>query len=63
MAYALGRRVEYYDQPTIRAIAREAAANDYRISSFILGVVKSDAFQRKRAEPVDTEDAPAVHEP
>ena len=52
MAFALGRRVEYYDQPTIRAIASAAEKNDYRMSSFILGVVKSDAFRMKRAEPV-----------
>jgi hypothetical protein len=45
MAYALGRRIEYSDMPAIRAIAREAAANDYRISSFISGVVESAAFQ------------------
>jgi len=45
MAYALGRRIEYFDMPSIRAIAREAAANDYRISSFISGVVESAAFQ------------------
>ena len=48
MAYGLGRRVEYYDKPTVRAIADEAATNDYRISSFVLGVVKSDAFQMKK---------------
>jgi hypothetical protein len=52
LAYALGRRVEYFDQPTIRAIVRAAEANDYRMSSFILGAIKSDAFQMKRAEPV-----------
>ncbi len=50
MAYALGRRVEYYDKPTIRAITAEAEANDYRMSSFILGVVNSAAFQMRRAE-------------
>jgi len=50
MAYALGRRIESYDQPTIRAIAAEAEKNDYRISSFILGVVTSRAFQMKRVE-------------
>ena len=49
MAYALGRRVEYLDQPTVRAIVREAAKNDYRISSFVLGVVTSDAFRMKQA--------------
>jgi len=51
MAYALGRRVEYYDQPTVRAIAKNAEASNYRISSFILGVVKSDAFRMRRVEP------------
>jgi hypothetical protein len=51
MAYALGRRVEYYDQPTIRAIARNAEAGNYKMSSFILGVVKSDAFRMRRVVP------------
>ncbi|MDP2388845.1 MAG: DUF1592 domain-containing protein, partial [Acidobacteriota bacterium] len=50
MAYALGRRVEYYDQPTIRAIAKSAEASNYKLSSFVLGVVKSDAFRMKRVE-------------
>jgi hypothetical protein len=48
MAYALGRRVEYYDNPTIRRIEHSAAANDYRFSDFVLGIVKSDAFRMKR---------------
>jgi hypothetical protein len=48
LAFAMGRRVEYYDQPTIRAIAREAESNDYRLSSFILGVVTSGPFQMAR---------------
>jgi hypothetical protein len=55
MAYALGRRVEYFDQPAIRAIARTAEANQYKMSSFILGVIKSDAFQLRRAEPTATQ--------
>ena len=57
MAYALGRRIEYYDKPTVRAIARDAEDNDYRMSSFILGVVKSRAFQMSRAESVVEEGA------
>jgi uncharacterized protein DUF1592/uncharacterized protein DUF1588/uncharacterized protein DUF1585/uncharacterized protein DUF1587/uncharacterized protein DUF1595 len=57
LAYALGRRVEYFDQPAVRAIARAAEADGYRLSSFILGVVKSSAFQMKQAEPVATEAA------
>ena len=48
LSYAMGRRVEYYDQPTIRAIDRVAEANDYRMSSLILGVVRSDPFQMMR---------------
>ena len=48
MAYAVGRRAEYYDQPTIRAIAREAEANGYKMSSFVMGVVKSPAFRMSR---------------
>jgi hypothetical protein len=51
MAYALGRRVEYYDQPSVRAIAKGAAAGGYKLSAFVLGVVTSDAFRMKRAEP------------
>ena len=49
MAYALGRRIEYYDQPVVREIARTAEKNEYRLSSFILGVIRSDAFQMKQA--------------
>ena len=54
MAYALGRRVEYYDQPTIRAVAAKAAQNGNRFSSYVLGIVNSGAFQMARAEPAVT---------
>jgi mono/diheme cytochrome c family protein len=47
MTYALGRRVEYYDMPTVRAIVRDAAQHDYKLSSFVLGIVNSPAFRRK----------------
>ena len=57
MAYALGRRIENYDQPTVRAIAKQGGTEGNRMSAFILGVVKSDAFQRKRSEPPATTDA------
>ena len=52
MTYALGRRVEVNDQPTVRRIAREAKRDDYRLSSFIVGVVLSDAFRMKQAAEV-----------
>ncbi len=50
MSYALGRRVEYYDMPAIRQIVRDAEENDYRISSFVLGVANSAAFKMAKAE-------------
>jgi len=55
MAYAVGRRIAYYDMPTIRTITRDAAKNNNRFSSLVLGIVKSPAFQMsKAAEPVTT---------
>jgi len=44
LAYALGRRIEYYDEPAVRSIVRDAAAHEYRWSSIILGIVKSPTF-------------------
>ena len=57
MAYALGRRLAYYDMPAVREIVREAAADDYRVSAFILGVATSDAF-RMKAGPVRVDESP-----
>ncbi len=45
MTYALGRRVEFYDMPAVRQTVRDAAKSEYRMSAFILSVVKSPAFQ------------------
>jgi hypothetical protein len=50
LTYAIGRRVEYVDMPAVRAIVREAAKNDNRMSSFILGVVNSAAFRMAKIE-------------
>ena len=44
LAYALGRRLEYYDRPAVRQIVRDAAADGYRWSSLIVGIVKSPPF-------------------
>jgi mono/diheme cytochrome c family protein len=54
MTYGLGRRVEEFDLPTVRAIVRDAGKADYKMSQFILGVVKSPAFQKGRLENADT---------
>ena len=47
LTYASGRGVEYYDAPAIRTIVRDARAKDFRMSSIILGVVKSQPFQMR----------------
>jgi hypothetical protein len=54
MTYALGRRVEAADMPTVRAIVRAAAQDDYRISAFILGVITSPAFQMRALDDSNT---------
>jgi hypothetical protein len=50
MAYALGRRIEHYDMPAIRAIVRDARPGGYRFSAFVVGIAKTQAFQMSRAE-------------
>src|SRR5881397_847173 len=50
LAYALGRRLEYYDRPAVRTIVRDAAAHDYRWSALILGIVESPAFLMRSRE-------------
>ncbi|MDT8369635.1 MAG: DUF1592 domain-containing protein [Longimicrobiales bacterium] len=60
MAYALGRRVEYYDMPTVRQIVADARERDYAITAFIQGVVRSRAFRMRRAE-VTGADSPLRH--
>jgi hypothetical protein len=50
MTYALGRGVEYYDAPTVRAILRDAAPQNHRLTSLIVGIVKSAPFQMRRVE-------------
>src|SRR5260370_41509178 len=52
MIYALGRGVEYYAMPSVRRVVHEAARNEYRFSSLILGIVKSAPFQMKRVGQV-----------
>ena len=61
LAYALGRRLEYYDQPTIRSIVSRAEEDDYRVSSFIMGVVESVPFQMKRASTAEEADQDSMH--
>jgi hypothetical protein len=50
LIYSLGRGVDHHDAPAIRAIMRDAAGDRYRLSSLILGIVRSAPFQMRRAE-------------
>jgi mono/diheme cytochrome c family protein len=50
LTYALGRRVEYFDMPAVRTIARDAARDGYKFSALVSGIVKSAPFQMKRYE-------------
>ena len=50
LAYAIGRPTQYFDQPTIRAVVGAAEANDYKMSSLVMGIVKSDVFQKRQAQ-------------
>jgi uncharacterized protein DUF1592/uncharacterized protein DUF1588/uncharacterized protein DUF1587/uncharacterized protein DUF1585/uncharacterized protein DUF1595/cytochrome c len=49
LIYASGRGVDYYDAPATRAIVREARSQNFRISSIILGIVKSQPFQMRKS--------------
>ena len=51
LTYALGRGLEYYDAPAVRKITREAAPNEHRWSSLILGIVRSTPFQKRISHP------------
>ncbi len=50
MTFALGRTLDYRDMPTVRAIVRDAADDDYRFESIVLGIVSSKAFQEREAD-------------
>lgn len=50
MIFGLSRSLEYYDMPTVRAIVRAAAADDYRFSALLTAIVSSDAFLKTRVQ-------------
>ena len=55
LTYAMGRTEDYYDMPTVRRIVRDAATKDYKFSSIVLAVVKSDQFRVRRVpQPVQS---------
>jgi len=50
LMYGLGRETKYYDMPAVRGIMRDAAANRYRLSDLVLGIVRSTPFQMAATE-------------
>ncbi|MBM4409254.1 MAG: DUF1585 domain-containing protein, partial [Chloroflexi bacterium] len=63
LTYALGRGLEPYDMPTVRAIVREAAPDGYRLQTILMSVARSYPFQMRRADPSSDAVAPAARRP
>ena len=59
LTYALGRGLEYYDMPVVRAIENDAAKQNYRFSSLVTGIVKSVPFRMKKAQDAARESSSA----
>jgi hypothetical protein len=57
LMYSLGRVLQDFDTPTVRAVAKEAARNNNRFSSFVMAIVKSTPFQMRRADEIGPTDA------
>jgi hypothetical protein len=55
LMYAVGRASHYYDMPVIRAITRDAGRQDYKFSSLVLGIVRSDPFQMRVKKAEETQ--------
>ena len=53
MTYALGRSLDYHDMPVVRRIVRDAAKDNYKFKSIVLGVITSDAFRKREVDSQD----------
>jgi hypothetical protein len=62
LTYALGRGLDYYDMPAVRKIQRDAAAQDNRFSSIVLGIVNSVPFQMRAAPAASAVSAKVVNQ-
>jgi len=60
LIYALGRSIDQQDMPLVRALVAEAAQDDYRFSTLILGLVRSQAFQTRMTAPAAVQAADAL---
>jgi len=57
MTYALGRKVEYYDMPSVREVVRQAEIDDFRFSALVQEIALSDAFTRRTRHEASLETA------
>jgi hypothetical protein len=60
MSYGLGRGLDYYDLPTVRAIARDTAKDQYRFSAIVLAIVNSQAFREDEIPVKSPGETPAA---
>ena len=49
LSFALGRSIDYNDMPAVRSLVRQAAKDNYRFESIVLGIVSSDAFRKRES--------------
>jgi hypothetical protein len=56
MTYATGRPMEWHDMPTIRAIVKQTAAEDYRFSALLAAIVQSAPFRMQQVLPAEAPD-------
>ena len=55
LTYGLGRSVAYYDMPSVRQIVSDAAKDNYRFSSLVMGIVESEAFLKEKVPEKEAE--------
>jgi hypothetical protein len=59
MMYALGRELEYFDMPQVRAVVREAERDDFEFAAIVAGIVNSNSFRMQALPRADTGDVTA----
>jgi hypothetical protein len=62
LMYAVNRQLEYFDMPQVRAVVREAAKDNYTLSSIILGIVNTDAFRKQGPQASKPDEVKAAAE-
>ena len=53
LTYAMGRGAEYYDMPLVRTLVKDASKDNFKFSTLLMGIVKSDQFQMNLKPPSD----------